>query len=102
MVQDPAKIMTKAVVAKKMAKNPHFPILDRIQINQQNYFDFLKYLVKPWVEKTFPETPMCFTEAHTLTQPKFLKSGAIFFSHFWTNGFLPPALPDPNPMDLTK
>ena len=93
MVQDPAKIMTKAVVAKKMAKNPHFPILDRIQINQQNYFDFLKYLVKPWVEKTFPETPMCFTEAHTLTQPKFLKSAQwvkfsehsdkVFYSALW-------------------
>ena len=59
-----------------MAKNPHFPILDRIQINQHNYFDFLKYLVNPWVEKTFPETPM-WKKRHT--QPKFLKSGANFF-----------------------
>ena len=83
-----------------MAKNPHFPIIHRININQHNYFDFLKYLVKPWVEKTFPETPMYFKEAHTA---KILKKWCkFFFSHFWTNGFLPPSLPDPNPLDLAK
>ena len=83
-----------------MAKNSHFPILHRININQHNYFDFLKYLVKPWVEKT-SQRHLCTSKRHT--QPKFLKSGAkIFFWHFGTNGFLPPSLPDPNPLDLAK
>ena len=43
-----------------MAKNPHFPILDRIQINQHQFWLFEVPTSQPLGEKNFPETPMCF------------------------------------------
>ena len=101
-VQGPASIMTWAAVASNGQKSPIFSILDGVKINQHTYLDFLENQVKPWVEKTFPGTPVCFTQdgapAHTARiVQEWCKNN---FDHFWTKEMWPPSSPDLNPLDF--
>ena len=100
--QKSASIMVWAAVASNGEKSPIFRIPDGVKINQHVYLDFLKEKVKPWINSTFPNQQICFTQdsapAHgaKLVQ-EWCKEN---FSHFWDKTFWPPSSPDVNPLDF--
>ena len=100
--QKPDSIMIWAAVASNGEKSPIFRIPDGVKINQHVYLDFLKNEVKPWIDSTFGNQPICFTQdsapAHgaNLVQ-NWCKEN---FQHFWDKTFWPPSSPDANPMDF--
>lgn len=100
--QKSASIMVWAAVASNGEKSPVFRIPDGVKINQHVYLEFLQEKVKPWIESTFQNQLICFTQdsapAHgaKMVQEWCKKN----FAHFWDKSFWPPSSPDVNPLDF--
>ena len=99
----PQSTMALGVISSYRKKMPIYFFEQGLRVKTKDYIRVLEKVVKPWLDREYPEGSFCFQQDSALAHKsketqKWLKSN---LTNFWPWTIWPSSSPDCNPMDYT-